>query len=141
VDEILPLRSALVLSMMNNEIEDGFLQAREIYNLRLVSEMVVLSACQTAKGTMESVEGILGLPRIFFYTGARSVLTSLWRIRDRTTARFMTRFYQNLVEGYGKAQALRLAKIEMIESKFAHPYFWAAFVLNGEFSTAVISND
>jgi len=140
LDERSPFRSALVLSRDVNGAEDGFLQVREIYNLNVRAELVVLSACQTAKGTMESAEGILGLPRIFFYIGARSVLTTLWRIRDRTTARFMTRFYQKLVEGHGKAQALRLAKLEMIGSKYAHPYFWAAFVLNGEFSASVVSD-
>jgi CHAT domain-containing protein/Tfp pilus assembly protein PilF len=140
LDEQSPFRSALVLSQDKNSQEDGFLQVREIYNLRVAAEMVVLSACQTAKGPMESVEGILGLPRIFFYTGARTVLTSLWRIQDNTTARFMTRFYQNLVSGHPKAHALRLAKLEMIQSRLSHPYFWAAYVLNGDFSTTVVSN-
>jgi CHAT domain-containing protein/Tfp pilus assembly protein PilF len=140
LDEQSPFRSALVLSQDKASQEDGFLQVREIYNLRVTAEMVVLSACQTAKGPMESVEGILGLPRIFFYTGARTVLTSLWRIQDRTTARFMTSFYQNLVNGHPKAHALRLAKLEMIQSRFSHPFFWAAYVLNGDFSTTVASN-
>jgi len=139
LDEQSPFRSALVLSQDKKSQEDGFLQVREIYSLRVAAEMVVLSACQTAKGTMESAEGILGLPRIFFYTGARTVLTSLWRIQDRTTASFMTRFYKNLVNGHPKAYALRLAKLEMIQSRFSHPFFWAAYVLNGDFSTTVVN--
>jgi CHAT domain-containing protein/Tfp pilus assembly protein PilF len=137
LDENSPFRSALVLSQDQISEEDGFLQVREIYNLRVEAEMVVLSACQTASGTMESGEGVLGLPRIFFYTGARTVLTSLWRIQDKTTARFMTCFYKNLVNGCAKAQALRLAKLEMIQSRFSHPYYWAAFVLNGDWSSRV----
>jgi len=132
LDDKLPLRSALVLSLGENKEEDGFLQVREIYNLRLNADLVVLSACQTGKGSLERAEGILGLPRIFFYAGARSVLLSLWRISDKATAIFMDHFYRCLSEGNDKAQALRLAKIKMIDSNFSHPYYWAAFVLNGD---------
>jgi CHAT domain-containing protein len=132
LDDKLPLRSALVLSLGENKEEDGFLQVREIYNLRLNADLVVLSACQTGKGSLERAEGILGLPRIFFYAGARSVLLTLWRISDKATAIFMDHFYRCLSEGNDKAQALRLAKIKMINSNFSHPYYWAAFVLNGD---------
>lgn len=136
LDESSAFRSALVLSQESDSKEDGFLQVREIYNLRVSAEIVVLSACQTAKGRLEEVEGILGLPRIFFYSGAKTVLTSLWRIQDRTTARFMRSFYEKLFDGHPKAQALRLAKLDMIRSRFAHPHYWAAFVLSGDYSTA-----
>ena len=137
VDEMLPLRSALVLSMMDNEIEDGFLQAREIYNLRLGSDMVVLSACQTGRGRIESGEGILGLQRVFFFAGARSVVSTLWEIGDKPTAQFMEYFYARLAQGHGKAQSLRLAKMEMLNSRYAHPFFWAGFVLSGEYESAI----
>jgi len=127
-----PFRSALVLTLDDDPQEDGFLQVRELYNLRLKADLVVLSACQTGKGKLERGEGILGLPRIFFYAGARSVMLTLWRINDESTAKFMNLFYQYLSKGNDKAQALRLAKLEMINSKFSHPSYWAAFVLNGD---------
>jgi CHAT domain-containing protein/Tfp pilus assembly protein PilF len=127
-----PFRSALVLSLDDNSQEDGFLQVRELYNLRLNADLVVLSACQTGKGKLERGEGILGLPRIFFYAGARSVILTLWRINDESTAKFMNLFYRYLSEGSDKAQALRLAKLDMINSKFSHPFYWAAFILNGD---------
>jgi CHAT domain-containing protein len=139
LDEYSPFRSALVLSRGNGGEEDGFLQVREIYNLKMNAEMIVLSACQTGKGKMEYGEGILGLPRIFFYSGARSVLTSLWRIHDKSTSKFMNLFYAYLFQGYSKAQALRLAKLRMMKSRYSHPYYWAAFVLNGDFATSLVS--
>jgi CHAT domain-containing protein len=117
--------------------EDGFLQVSEIYNLRLRSELVILSACQTARGRLENGEGILGLPRIFFYSGARSVLSTLWRIEDKSTARFMKYFYKYLTKGFDKSESLRLAKIKMIKSGYSHPFYWAGFVLNGEYSSAI----
>ncbi len=130
--EEFPFRSALVLSLDEDPQEDGFLQVREIYNLRLKADLVVLSACQTGKGKLERGEGVLGLPRVFFYTGARSVVSTLWRINDESTATLMNSFYGYLSQGNDKAQALRLAKLEMINSKFSHPFYWAAFVLNGD---------
>jgi len=132
VDEKFPFRSGLVLSFDEDSKEDGFLQVREICSLKLNTDLVVLSACQTGKGKLENGEGILGFPRIFFYAGAKSILFSLWRINDKSTAFFMNYFYYYLSQGNEKAQALRLAKLKMIESKFCHPFYWAAFVLNGD---------
>ena len=96
--------------------------------------MIVLSACQTGRGKLENVEGVLGLPRIFFYCGARSVISSLWKITDKSTTQFMSYFYKYISEGKSKSQALRLAKIKMIKSKYSHPFFWASFVLYGDSS-------
>jgi CHAT domain-containing protein/Tfp pilus assembly protein PilF len=134
-DEKLPFRSALVLSLDGDVEEDGFLQVREIYDLRLNADLVVLSACQTGRGKLENGEGILGLPRVFFYAGARSTVSTLWKINDKSTSDLMRYFYRYLSEGKDKAQALRLAKIKMIRSKFSHPFFWAGFILNGDFNS------
>ena len=131
LDEEVPLRSAIVLSPEEELNEDGFFQVREIYGLSFSAEMVVLSACQTARGTLEKSEGVLGLPRSFFYSGARSVVSSLWDVSDKSTAEFMENFYHFLSEGKPKIEALQLAKIKMLK-KYAHPHYWAAFVLNGE---------
>jgi len=132
LDEETPFRSALVLSLDEDSNEDGFLQVREIYNLRLKADLIVLSACQTGKGKLEKGEGILGLPRVFFYIGAKSVVITLWRINDESTSIFMNSFYYYLSLGNDKAQALRLAKLKMLNSKFCHPFYWAAFILNGD---------
>jgi len=138
LDERYPFRSALVLSLSDGLKEDGFLKVHEIYNLRLSADLVVLSACQTGRGKLEKGEGILGLPRIFFYSGARSVVSSLWKISDKAAARFMYYFYLYLSQGKDKAQALCMAKVKMQNSKFSHPYYWAAFVLNGDYSSKLI---
>jgi CHAT domain-containing protein len=134
-DEKSPFRSALVLALDSDMEEDGFLQVREIYNLRLNADLVVLSACQTGRGKLENGEGILGLPRIFFYAGAKSTISTLWKINDKSTSDLMRYFYRYLAEGNDKAQALRLAKLKMIKSKFSHPFFWAGFVLNGNYNS------
>jgi len=131
LDEEVPLRSALVLSLEENSEEDGFFQAREIYTIPINAELIVLSACQTARGMLERGEGVLGLPRSFFYSGARTVVSSLWNVHDKSTAYFMEYFYKFLSQGNSKSESLRLAKIKMLK-KFYNPHFWAAFVLNGE---------
>ncbi|MFC2161922.1 CHAT domain-containing protein, partial [Acidobacteriota bacterium] len=138
LDEYFPFRSALVLSEGNKGEEDGFLQVREIYNLKMNAEMIVLSACQTGRGKLEHGEGVIGLPRIFFYTGAQSVLTSLWRINDKSTSKFMKYFYEYLFKANSKAHALRMAKLRMMKSRFSHPHFWAAFILNGDYATSLV---
>jgi CHAT domain-containing protein/tetratricopeptide (TPR) repeat protein len=134
LDEKVPFRSALVLSKDERKEEDGFLHVREIYNLRMNADLVVLSACQTGKGSLERGEGLLGLPRIFFYAGSKAVVSALWPIGDRSTAGFMDTFYGFLSGSYSKTAALRLAKLRMIRSEFSHPFYWAAFVLNGDLS-------
>jgi len=132
LDEERPFRSALVLSLDGDSQEDGFLQVREIFNLRLNADLIVLSACQTGRGKLENGEGILGLPRIFFYVGAKSVVLTLWKINDESTSELMSLFYHYLSCGNNKAKALRLAKLKMINSKFCHPFYWAPFVLSGD---------
>jgi CHAT domain-containing protein/Tfp pilus assembly protein PilF len=133
LDESAPLRSALVLSMDDDPEEDGFLQAREIYELRLDADLVILSACQTGRGRLENGEGVLGLPRTFFCAGARSAISSLWKISDRSTSSLMRNFYRFLASGLNKAQALRQAKLKMLRSRLRHPFYWAGFVLNGDY--------
>ncbi len=139
LDENAPQRSALVLSLDNDLEEDGFLQAREVYELRLSADLVVLSACQTGRGRLENGEGILGLPRMFFYAGARSTISSLWKISDRSTSYLMRDFYRHLAAGSDKARALREAKLKMLRSKFAHPFYWAGFILHGDYHSPSVS--
>jgi CHAT domain-containing protein/Tfp pilus assembly protein PilF len=127
-----PFRSALVLSPGGNAEEDGFLQMREIYGLDVSADLVVLSACQTGNGLMERSEGTLGLSRPFFFAGARSVLASLWPIDDEATGAFMSDLYRAIAEGSSTAEALRHTKRKMLKSRWAHPYYWATFLLQGD---------
>jgi CHAT domain-containing protein/tetratricopeptide (TPR) repeat protein len=137
IDENHPFRSALVFSAPRSEGEDGFLQVRELYNLRLPADLVVLSACRTASGLMDSWEGVLGMPRIFFYTGARSVVSTLWPIEDRSTAFFMDRFYGGMSRGLSKSKSLQRAKIDMLHAGYADPHYWAPFILSGDTRSSI----
>ncbi len=131
-----PEFSALLLSMVNEkgEPQDGFLRALDIYNLQLPAEMVVLSACQTGLGKEIKGEGVVGLTRGFMYAGAKRVVVSLWSVSDKATADLMTRFYQKIFrEGMSPAAALRAAQLELWQSEKWHaPFFWAPFVIQGE---------
>ncbi len=132
-----PELSGLVLSLVDaqGQPQDGFLRLHEIYNLKLSAELVVLSACQTALGKDIKGEGLVGLTRGFMYAGAPRVVASLWKVDDRATAELMKRFYQAMLgeQRLRPAAALRAAQVEMRKTKeWQDPYYWAAFVLQGE---------
>ncbi len=128
--------SAVVLSMVNEagEAKDGFLRVHDIYNLKLPAELVVLSACETGLGREYKGEGLVGLTQGFMYAGARRVTVSLWNVNDQATADLMARFYRGMLrEKKSPADALRTAQIEMMRlTKWRSPYFWAPFVMQGE---------
>jgi len=115
--------------------DNGLLQVWEIFDtLRLDAELVTLSGCETALGEEMGGEGLMSLTRAFHYAGARSVLASLWRVPDQSTSDLMVRFYGHLKEGRSKAEALRLAQLELIRlgGRAAHPFRWAAFSVFGD---------
>jgi CHAT domain-containing protein/predicted negative regulator of RcsB-dependent stress response len=132
-----PELSGLVLSLVNEQgqEQDGFLRAHEVYNLKLPAELVVLSGCRTGLGKEIKGEGLVGMTRAFMYAGAARVLVSLWDINDKATAEFMSRFYRAMLgnEQMRPAAALRAAQVSMWKEKlWPSPYYWAAFVLQGE---------
>jgi CHAT domain-containing protein len=128
-----PLRSALVLASVEGDGEDGFLQAREILQLKLKSDLVVLSACQTARGQILAGEGAQGLAQAFLNAGAQSVVASLWNVNDQRAALFMEAFYRHLAKGQNKVEALRSAKLDMFKTPAtSSPRYWAPFILIGE---------
>jgi CHAT domain-containing protein/tetratricopeptide (TPR) repeat protein len=131
------LRSGLVLAGFNHRRgawEDGALTALEASSLPLAgTNLVVLSACETGLGDLVSGEGVYGLRRAFSIAGARSQVTSLWKVADLATSELMARYYRRLVDGEPRAAALRSAQLEMLEgSEWRHPFYWAAFVPSGE---------
>ncbi len=131
-----PELSWLVMSRFDRagKARDGFVFAHEIYNLELAADLVVLSACETALGAEIRGEGLLGFAQGFMYAGAASVLVSLWNVDDQATAELMAHFYRRLlVEGRRPADALRAAQAGIRrEKRWQAPYFWAGFVLQGE---------
>jgi CHAT domain-containing protein len=113
---------------------DGFMDLQDVYNLTLPADLVVLSACETGLGKEISGEGLVGLTRGFMYAGASRVVASLWKVDDVATSELMAEFYKGmLLHGLAPAAALRQAQLEMQKRKrWADPYYWAAFTLQGE---------
>lgn len=134
-----PRFSSLILSspvkgQSNSEtIEDGWLSAYEIFNLKLKANLVVLSACETGLGKEVKGEGLMSLTRAFIYAGAPSVVVSLWKVNDAASKDLMVAFYRHLRgdEKISYSEALRRAQLEMI-GKGNAPKFWAPFVLVGK---------
>lgn len=132
-----PELSGLVFSLFDSKGagQEGFLRMHEIYNLKLAAEMVVLSSCEGSIGKEVRGEGLMALTRGFFYAGASRVTASLWKADDAATPVLMRGFYRNLLkEKRPPADALRKAQIAMWDrSQWQAPYFWAGFVLQGEY--------
>lgn len=115
---------------------DEKMYLKEIYATKNQSEMVVLSACNTLSGDLKRGEGVMSLARGFFYSGAKSVVSSLWPLTDESGSDIMISFYQNLNRGHSKSKALRQAKLDYMNSNIVeelkHPFYWAGFVVVGD---------
>jgi CHAT domain-containing protein/Tfp pilus assembly protein PilF len=121
-----PLDSAIILS----PTPEGFrLYAREIVRVPLTARLVTLSACRSAGARTLSGEGPVGFAWAFFQAGAENVVASLWDVNDRSTADLMKSFYAAVDSGQSYAGALRQAKLNMLETGYRKPYYWAAFQL------------
>ena len=136
--------SCLALSTPTPEsIEDGFLQAQEVFDLELDTDLVMLSACQTGLGRMRGGEGLVGLSGAFFVAGAESISASLWNVPSGPTGQLVTEFFKHLKEGkLDRAEALRQAQLTVMHNgqstagksaDYSSPFCWAAFVLMGEY--------
>lgn len=133
IDDKIPSRSSIVLSLDEDPNEDGFLRMDEIYSLKLNSDLVTLSACETGLGEFIHGEGIVGINRAFYYAGTSAVLMSLWAVNDQASYQLMERFYRHLRSSESIVDALRKVKLEMINSQaLSHPYYWAGFIVSGK---------
>jgi len=136
IDARTPALSGLMLSRVGEQGRpvEGFLGLDDIYNLHLDADLVVLSGCETALGKEVRGEGLVGLTQGLFYSGARRVAASLWRVEDQATAELMSRFYRGLLrEGRPPAAALREAQLAIRSDKrWRSPYYWSGFVLQGD---------
>ena len=132
-----PQFTGVVLSLVGNKTEDGFLRTDEVFNLKLGSPLVILSACETGLGKEKRGEGVMGLTRAFMYAGAPTVGVSLWSVADKSTAELMTDFYKRLLTSGATptrpSAAMREAQLSMIAGKkYSAPFYWAPFVLVGD---------
>jgi CHAT domain-containing protein/tetratricopeptide (TPR) repeat protein len=131
-----PELSGLLFSLIdeNGNQREGFLRLNEIYNMKLNAEVVVLSACDTALGKEIKGEGLVGITRGFMYSGAKSVIASLWQVDDRATSDLMKRLYEKMLkENLSPSNALRQAQLLMLKNKAtSNPYYWSAFTIQGD---------
>ena len=128
------------LALTPDARNDGFLLARDLFELRVPARRAVLSACDTGRGRVFAGEGMLGLARAFMLAGTPRVIASLWRVDDQATRALMVKFYElwhprDGSKGLGAAAALRRAQ-EFVRNhpdhpKWKHPHYWAAWVLWG----------
>ncbi len=117
--------------------ENERLYVRELYNLDLNAEMVVLSACETGIGELQGGEGVISLARGFSYAGAKSIIMTLWKVDDAKSKELMVHYYRYLKEGLTKSAALQQSKLDIIANSrndLAHPFYWASFVPMGDMS-------
>jgi CHAT domain-containing protein len=128
-----PMYSHLVLSQPEGDTnEDGLLEAWEVMRLDLNADLVVLSACETARGRIRNGEGMIGLAWAFFVAGAPTTVASQWKVETKSTAELMVEFHRNLERHKSKAESLRQAMLRLLRTKeYNRPFYWAGFVLVG----------
>ncbi len=128
-----PAASCIVLCPDGEHIEDGYLQTLEVMSLHMDVGLVVLSACESARGRIGRGEGVVGLSRAFLASGARGLVASLWPVSDESTARLMEEFYRQMLhEKHPAGGALNEARLAMMnDDRFAHPFHWSSFVVIG----------
>lgn len=137
-----PRYSGLLLSSV--ESGSGFVSVGELFGLDLPCDQLVLSACSSALNERVTGEGLVGLTRAFLHAGARSVVAALWEVSGESTSQFMTDFYGKISQGGGGDRTRALAEAKRLMARgekdagapsgvsYAHPYFWAAFVMTGD---------
>ncbi len=137
LDDQSPMYSRLVMARADNDPnDDGLLEAREIMQLDLHADLVVLSACQTARGRFGAGEGMIGMSWAFFVAGVPTMVASQWKVDSASTAKLMIDFHKRLRDEtttHTKASALQQAAVALMKDpRYRHPYFWGGFVMIGK---------
>ncbi|SNR15073.1 CHAT domain-containing protein [Tenacibaculum jejuense] len=131
------------LAFTPNKKQSNLWYVKDIYNTKLNADLVTLSACQTGIGKLENGEGSISLARAFTFAGAKSLVKSLWKVNDKSSAEIMSTFYSELNKGSSKSKALQNAKKDYLQKsikELKHPFFWAGFVINGNTDAIVNTN-
>ncbi len=130
-----PMYSHLVLSQGSKE-EDGLLEAWELMNMDLQADLVVLSACETARGRFGAGEGVIGLSWALFVAGTPTTVVSQWKVDSASTTQLMVEFHRQLRRtnsSLTKAAALRAAALQQMKAHaYRHPFYWAGFIVIGD---------
>lgn len=123
------------LAFTPNKDAEDILLVKDLYNLSLNASLVTLSACESAIGELKRGEGFLSLARGFFYSGASSISSTLWKINDNSSSELMGSFYENLADGNSKSQSLGAAKRSFLKKNLdnglSHPYYWSGYIIQG----------
>ena len=141
VDSENPLFSKLIFFNSPDTSEDGYLNAYEVYNMRLKARLAILSACRSGDGNLVRGEGLMSIARGFRYAGCPSLVVTQWRVDDYSGGEIVKDFALNLKRGYSKSEALRDAQLSFLASADplrSHPYFWAGYQVVGEDSPLFI---
>jgi len=141
-----PLMSHLVMSknINNDSVDDGYLNAYEIYQMPLRAELAVLTACETGLGKQLNSEGIVSLAHSFSYAGCPSIVMTLWNVDEKSSSEIISNFYKYLSRGMPKNKALRQAKLDFLmhcPEELKSPYYWAGMVLLGDQSPVNIKTE
>lgn len=134
LDNEQPIFSKLVFTPNADTLDDGLLNAWEISNLQLNSQLVVLSACNTGLGKLNTGEGLLSISRSFVYAGCKSILSTLWPVSDNFSAHLILKFYNELKKGNSKSHSLSEAKRAYISNNpgtASHPFYWSGYIISG----------
>jgi len=139
LDDSNPMYSRLIMARSENDPDDdGLLEAREIMQLNLHADLVVLSACQTARGRIGAGEGMIGMSWAFLVAGVPTMVASQWKVDSASTATLMINFHKHLKgrtadKPLTKAEALRQAALNVkTDPRYRHPFFWASFAMIGD---------
>ena len=124
----------------NGVDKNGVMPLHDIYSMDLSAEVTVLSACQTALGKDIKGEGVVGFTHSFISAGSKSVVASLWKVDDQATEALMADLYPSMLQkGMSPAAALRAAKLKVMQDPRWHaPYYWAGFIVQGEYTNHII---
>jgi CHAT domain-containing protein len=131
-----PMYSHLVLARdEKNPREDGLLEAWEMKDLDLKADIVILSACDTARGKISGGEGVVGMTWAMFIAGAPTTVASQWKVESSSTTEFMLEFHRQMLgkQKIPKAEALRRASLKLMKMpQYRHPSYWGAWVMVGD---------
>lgn len=125
--------SFLAFSSTVDSTTNSFFYVKDLLDLALPTELVVLSACETGTGEIQKGEGVVSLGKGFSYAGVKSLLTTLWTVSDQATSKLIPLFFKELKAGHSKDKALQFAKQQFLkENRDAHPYYWSGYIMIGD---------
>jgi CHAT domain-containing protein/Tfp pilus assembly protein PilF len=132
LDDNSPMYSRLMLTSEDGSKEDGMLEAWEIMRMNLNADLVVMAACETARGKVSAGEGVIGMSWATFVAGVPATVVSQWKVDSEATSEMMIEFHKQIRKKKSKAEALREASIKIMKSGLDHPYYWAGFIIVGD---------